>query len=65
MEDLQNESAFIQAGTQGRVAFSQRKGGGGMIWFILFLFMLLVYPPLAVVILVIGLAYKLFVGGRK
>lgn len=33
-------------------------------WFIAFLILLLVYPPLALIVLLIGIAYKVFVGKK-
>lgn len=31
-----------------------------MFWFVVFLIFLFIYPPLAIIILLIGLAYKVF-----
>jgi len=31
-----------------------------MFWFIAFIILLFIYPPLAIIILVIGIAYKVF-----
>ncbi len=36
-----------------------------MFWFVLFIILLFVYPPLALIILLIGIAYKILVTPKK
>lgn len=35
-----------------------------MFWFIVFIIMLFVYPPLAILILLIGIAYAIFIKNK-
>jgi hypothetical protein len=36
-----------------------------MFWFVIFIILLFIYPPLAFIVLLIGIAYKIFVTPKK